>query len=225
MTKTTKPVRLDLELIDLADNIAPDFHMKGSTFYNAVFRQGLASVRENGIQRVQNLDEKVKIDTQTLLKEGEISAKKGAKALNEWLDNLTPQEENAIKYSLKSWRAQAVDIENGKELATLPDLIKEGDRLSLWGRKKLLPWFDGLSKNVQKELKRTHWPKWRFDSGRADQHIAQGGAPLGYSTYHKFLNQNKVADDSGMTVEQKEEAAELKAANEASAYLESLKPD
>lgn len=194
MAKQRYSVKINAETYNEVKAIAEKMNFTTTNMLSAIVRQGIESIHENGFKIPLDINEKPDLNPETLLNDGENAAKKGTIYYNKWLAGLTRQEEYQIKYSLRDWRKKAEQADYENEKKRLPEIIAEHDALSLQGRAAWLPAWDKLSKNLQAELKHTHYKKWWFDSGRSDNFLKMFGDRPTESGWANHLKQQQGYD-------------------------------
>ncbi len=160
---TMKNVRIPEDLYKAAEEAGQKMHMPASVAIRYYLQKGI----DNGHQLGNMSAEK-------LLEGMENAANEGTAALNDYLVNLTVHEEQAVKYKIKPMRQAAALVDEQKQLAMMPDIKAELDKICLQGVEALEQYHAKLPKTIQRELKPV-WHEWRRDAGFSDHWYKQKG--------------------------------------------------
>lgn len=196
MKKPSKNVKIESQIYEDVAEIAAMNSFSISMMANILLRQGLESALESGVKLHQKPANEAEIDVRNIINSGAAAAEKGSELLHEFLASLTGGEEYSVKYCIKGWREIAARVDRENEDSSLPDIIKKGDKFSLWGREHFVPFWNKLTKTQQANLKHSHYKKWWFDSGRADSDMRIHGRALGRSTYANYEKNQAEFDEN-----------------------------
>lgn len=159
-------LRIDEDVIERVKNGSIHAEMTLSAFAKILIVEGLKSYSEGRLILAAPPTSAVS-DIYEGAKE---AAESGTAALSSYMRNLTPQEEQRIKYDIKALKAIAARSDASSILDDIDDFVKEGDRICLDGNEKFNAWYNGLDKTLRDALKE-HLKGWKFDATRSDEFV------------------------------------------------------